>query len=143
VVLKDEWEPAEARRLIREIVSIYPLRGTKYGLERLIKIYAGESVIVTDSSAEFRVGKSSIVGTNTVVGGLAPHYFYVSIRVSDPHKVDIEAKGRAVRAVVDLEKPAHSYYDLMIEGPKFRIGVGPGGPVVSEYRSRLGIDSWI
>lgn len=134
LVLRGEWSEEARRELIQEIVSIYPLRGTKHGVERLVKIYAEASVTITDSAEPLEVGKSR-VGVDTVIGGLPPHFFTVSIAFSEPDAQKLSEKARAVRALLDLEKPAHTYYALTFRGPTFQVGI--------ENRARLGKDTLI
>ena len=123
LTLREDWEEPRRRDLIREIVSLYPLRGTRKGLERYIKLYAGDGVTVRDHLAPMRVGQTSRVGTETVLGGMPPHFFVVNVRFSEADRGQIGTMTLAVKAVVDAEKPAHTYYDLNTQGASMVVGV--------------------
>ncbi len=40
-----------------------------------------------------------------------------------PDPIAMEHKQRVARAIIDQEKPAHTYYDLEVEVPTMQIGV--------------------
>ncbi len=132
--LRENWGEDQQRRLIQEIVSIYPIRGTRIGLERYLKIYVGPGVTIKDQLASsFQVGVNSRVGIDTVLGGLPPHFFIVNVAFDEPNPAKLKEKAVAVAAVIDIEKPAHTYYKLNFTGPTFQVGV----------RSTVGIDTLI
>ena len=131
--LRQDWNDVEKRRFISQIVPLYQQRGTKKGLENLLRAYTGlpgSNVEVNEFTQPMQVG-NTFVGINTMVGGAAPHYFLVKMSLPAP---DLEAKLRKeqiARAIIDQEKPAHTFYDLRTEVPSMQIGV----------RSTVGIDT--
>jgi phage tail-like protein len=139
-VLGDDREDARAARerrplaraLVADAVPLYRLRGTRRGLEELIRrLTGGLSPTIEETSSSFQVGVSSTIGADTVLGGGVPHYFHVLLRLPHP---DPRARSRVealVRAIVDVEKPAHTWYRLDVLTPAMRIGV----------YSRIGVDT--
>ncbi len=115
LILKEDWDIQKKRQVIAKIISIYRMRGTKKGLEEYLKIYVGSDVTIADSWAPpFEVGVRSTVGIDTGIGGDFVYSFLVYI--SFPHfDVDLlKKKIKAVREIINLEKPAHTYYQLKI-----------------------------
>jgi len=140
--LRPDWELEKCRQLIQEIVSIYPLRGTRAGLEKYLNIYVPGGATVNDQITPFQLGYSSTVGADTaldwdpmqvglvsqvgvdtVIGSLPENFFIVNVAFDDPEPAKLAAKAQAVRAVVDAEKPAHTYYQLAYQGPTLQIGI--------------------
>jgi len=135
LALREDWDEKAQRQLIRDIVSIYPLRGTLKGVERYLKIYVGPGVSITDDRAPMRLGTASRVGEDTVLGGMAPHLFLVNIAVAEAIPGKTKAMSDAVRAILDLEKPAHTYYQLTLQNLGIQVGV--------ETKARLGVNTFI
>lgn len=121
--LPGDWPEKRKRSLISEIVQLYKKRGTKEGLENFLKIYAGEGVYIDEWLSPLQVGVSSTIGRDTVLGGGPPDFFAVQVILPEP---DLELKGKKeaeVRAIIDREKPAHTYYQLEVIVPTMQIGV--------------------
>jgi hypothetical protein len=57
------------------------------------------------------------------VGGLPAYLFRVNVAFTTPDPAELSKKTKSVRAVLDIEKPAHTSYSLTISGPTFQIGV--------------------
>jgi hypothetical protein len=45
------------------------------------------------------------------------------VRAAMPATEGLGRKRAALRAIIDMEKPAHTYYDLLIANPTMQIGV--------------------
>jgi phage tail-like protein len=123
LALREDWGEQTQRDLIRDIVSIYPLRGTLKGVERYLKIYAGGGVSITDDLSPMRLGTTSQVGRNTIVGGMAPHLFLVRIAFAQADPQQTRRMADAVRAILDVEKPAHTRYQLNFQNVGMQVGV--------------------
>ncbi len=120
------------RDLIQNAASLYRIRGTKAGIEEYLKIYAGDiSVQISELTDLFTVGVTSVVGADVMIGE-RPHYFQVRVSVPAPNPTILAQYKRAVRAIIDNEKPAHTYYDLLLETPTMQIS--PTG-------SRVGVNT--
>jgi len=135
LVLRADWSAEQKRKALAQIIPLYRKRGTKPGLEEYLKIYAGEGVTIFDEHDQFQVGVTSTVGVNTIVGGLPAHFFRVNVKFTTPDLAELSRKAASVRAVLDIEKPAHTYYGLEWSGPTFRVGT-PG-------QSNVGINTLI
>jgi len=133
--LREDWHTREQRDLIGAIVSVYPVRGTRSGLEKSLRIYVGADVAIsiTELLTPFQVGESSTVGVTTLVGSGRPHYFKVHMNVPVPNPALLKQKTEIIKAILNLEKPAHTYYSLKIEVPSMRIA----------FNSRVGSDTLI
>ena len=121
-----------ARTLIAGAVPLYRLRGTRRGLEELIRLYTGGlSPTITEMTASFQVGVSSHIGEDTLLDGGAPYFFHVLLRVPRPDPDTRRRYAELARAILDLEKPAHTRYQLDVFTPAMQIGV----------QSRVGVDT--
>ena len=122
---------ARARALIAAAVPLYRLRGTRRGLEALIRLFTGGlSPTITEVSAPLQVGVASTIGVDTRIGGGAPHYFHVLLRLPHPDPAERRRVEALVRSVIDVEKPAHTRYRLDVVTPSMRVG-----------HSRIGVDT--
>lgn len=120
--LPEDWPEEVKRNLIPEIVQLYKKRGTLEGLEAFLKIYAGPGVTIDEYLNPFKIGYSSI-GKSTALDGGPPDYFKVTVILPEAD-VDLKVKKeKAVRAIIDREKPAHTYYDLEVIIPILQIEV--------------------
>lgn len=121
--LRADMDEASQRALIAQAVSLYRLRGTRLGLEKMIQIYTTLPPRIDELSTMFQLGVTSTVGVDTWLDGGGAHFFLVTLQFLDP---DLEARARKrelARAIIDMEKPAHTYYELQEIQPIFRIGV--------------------
>ncbi|MGB4912729.1 MAG: phage tail protein [Candidatus Dechloromonas phosphoritropha] len=122
LVLRADWSAAQKREVLTRIIPLYRKRGTKAGLEEYLKIYAGDGVSILDELDPMQVGVTATVGVDTVVEGLPAHFFRANVAFTTPDPAELSRKTASVRAVLDIEKPAHTYYNLSISGPTFQIG---------------------
>lgn len=99
LTLREDWRELESRRILAEIVPSYRRRGTPEGLKQILAAFTG-------------VPPSTITIVEEGAQGVAwpPHYFEVQVKV--PGLLDL-ARWRAVlEPIIDMEKPAHTYYEL-------------------------------
>ncbi len=120
--LQADWDEKTRRELIRRIVPLYRKRGTKEGIEEFLKIYAGPGVSINEWLSPFQIGVTSTIGKDTVLGEGRPHFFTVHVIIPEPIWQLKIRKENAVRAIIDLEKPAHTYYQLETTVPTLQIG---------------------
>ena len=123
LTLREDWEEEEKRRFISRVVPLYRQRGTKAGLEELLRVYTGLGVEIYEFNQPLQIGVSSTVGIDTLIGGGPPYYFLVKMLLETPDPVALAHKQEVARAIINLEKPAHTYYDLEIEVPTLQLGV--------------------
>ncbi len=124
--LRADWTPEQQRQFIAQIVPLYQQRGTKENLVELLKIYAGEDSdpqVTEPDDTPLQIGIHSQVGVDTQIGGAIPHYFQVSVKLPRPDFELLKRQDDIVSALVDLQKPAHTYYDLTILYETMQIGV--------------------
>jgi phage tail-like protein len=131
--LREDWSEVEKRRIISETVPAYRQRGTRAGLTNILQAYIGSvGVEVQEFIAPLQVGVTATLGVDAVIAGGPPHYFLVKIILPGLDDLDFSRKEQIARAIIDQEKPAHTYYDLHLEfPPTMQIGV----------RSTVGVDT--
>ncbi|MGK7899199.1 MAG: phage tail protein [Xenococcus sp. (in: cyanobacteria)] len=121
--LRADLAPGVQRDFVASIVKRYRFRGTKENLIQLLKIFTkGEPIIKEPVVSAFQVGVSSTVGQNTYVGGGPAHFFEITIALPRASAGEQARQEAIARAIIELEKPAHTYYKLNIEFPSMQIG---------------------
>jgi len=123
LILRADWSPEQKRNVLFQIIPLYRKRGTKAGLEEYLKIYVGEGTSILDVHEPIQVGITATVGVDTVVGGFPANLFRVNVAFTTPDPAELSKKTESVRAVLDIEKPAHTYYSITTSGPTFQVGV--------------------
>jgi phage tail-like protein len=112
--VRNDLEPIQQRAFIARVIPLYRRRGTKENLKELLTIFvSGEPTIIEPGVTEFQIGKTSSIGVDTFLAGGAPHYFEVTINI--PKGLDSNLQLRQIEiahALIELEKPAHTYYNL-------------------------------
>jgi phage tail-like protein len=123
LALRDDWDEPSKRRLMQRIIPLYKKRGTKSGLAEYLKIFVGQNVQLDEYLTGITVGVTSTVGIDTFVGGLLPHFFIVTITFNAIMNLGfIQDTVAATKSVLDLEKPAHTYYALRFDIPGITVG---------------------
>ncbi|MES1205512.1 MAG: phage tail protein [Pseudomonadota bacterium] len=150
------WGLDKRREWLRRIVPLYKQRGTFAGLSAYLAMFVGNQARVEELIGGFVVGikPSSIVGVSTFIAGAPAHYFRVRLVYGFfPTPFNFATwknLRRSTKAIVDLEKPAHTYYTLRASAPGIIVG-GPkhGGPndanpaVKGKGRATIGRDTLI
>ena len=109
--LDENWLQLRRRRLIKEAIWLYRWRGTRPGLSRYLELYSGVKPEINDQPfSGMRLGPSTLLGRDTVLGGVQPHTFVVTMAVADPSALNEET----IRLIIESQKPAHAAYDLRI-----------------------------
>jgi hypothetical protein len=133
------WGLDKRREWLRRIVPLYKQRGTAAGLSAYLAMFVGSQARVEELTGGFIVGArlngkpNLIVGVSTFIAGAPAYYFRVRLIYGFfPVPFDFTTwknLRRSTRAIVDLEKPAHTYYTLRASAPGIIVG-GPnhGGP---------------
>lgn len=119
------WNEGKRRRLIAQIMPLYKKRGTLEGLEGYLRVYfdENEGVTVSEFLKPLQISDTSTIGLNTVVGEGRPFYFLVNMKLPINDRVRLENKARAIVDIINQEKPAYTYYVLVIKVPVMQIGV--------------------
>jgi len=144
LTLRDDWTDEERRRILAEIIPSYQRRGTREGLRQVLAAFSGQyvgSIEIQEFERPFWVGPINgvwtPVGGDAAIGGGPPHYFLVQAQLAAPDGADLERKRKIFRDIIDVEKPAHTYYDLEVEVPTMRLG--PFGDL--DTHATVGVDT--
>jgi phage tail-like protein len=112
------------RKLVASIIPLYRIRGTKAYLEELLRLHLEAPAAVDEEERpHLQVGRHSTVGQDTYLGGGAPHSFRVTLAFPKPEWEGVDAQCRLARRVIDLAKPAHTLYELMVKSHRMQVGV--------------------
>jgi phage tail-like protein len=112
------------RNFIGQIIQLYRKRGTKANLITLLSIFTIGAPTITELQGErFQIGVHSTVGVDSLLGGGTPHYFQVTIALNRVTDTVLNKQVQIARAIIDLEKPAHTYYELIPSLPTMQVGV--------------------
>lgn len=116
--LREDWDDATRRGFLARVVSLYQKRGTKSALQQLLQIYLDPT---TDPSTD----DDTIVQIIDDDPGFPPRYFQVRFTVSehDPHL--LARRAAIATAIIDREKPAHTFYGLHLNYPSLQIADPP------------------
>jgi phage tail P2-like protein len=114
ISLHPGWDETTRRHFLRQIVPLYQQRGTRAGLQQVLDLYLNANELTQG-------------GTVTLYNNLPnfpPHFFQVLIT----YQQDLQATNSpqtavqrlqtmrqlqlAVQAIIEQEKPAHTYYAL-------------------------------
>jgi phage tail-like protein len=130
--LRADWTDAQKRDFLANIVPLYKQRGTQANLAELLRIYTGLSpVIKAFDDDEFQIGVNSTIGVDTWIEGGPPHFFNVSVTMPNPDPVTLQRQRQIATALIELQKPAHTDFELDIQFKSLQIGV----------RSTIGLDT--
>jgi phage tail-like protein len=123
------WGLDKRREWLRQIVHLYKHRGTLAGLSAYLAMFVGNQARVEELAGGFIVGvkTNATVGVSTFIAGAPAYHFRVRINYGftpDPFDIAVWRNlRRSTRAIVDLEKPAHTYYTLRASTPGIIVGV--------------------
>ncbi|WP_338699885.1 phage tail protein [Bradyrhizobium sp. 26S5] len=138
LTLDQNWDLAQRRTWVKRIVPLYQRRGTRAALEEYLAMFIGQRFKLVEPRG-FTLGKAQKSATTLGVdtfAGVPPHYFRVGINygypkpiadkagiLAEPFKVTFWKQFRSgTRAVLDLEKPAHTCYWLEARAPGIILG---------------------
>jgi phage tail-like protein len=138
------WPLDKKREWLKRIVPLYKRRGTRAGISEYLAMFVGRRARVDELPGGFVVGESSTVAIDSFIAGGPAHFFLVRINYGffpDPFTIEAWKNLRqGTRAIVDLEKPAHTYYALHARTPGIIVGGalygGSDGPPASRNKGR-------
>lgn len=133
LILRADLDAEKQRSFMANIVQFYRQRGTKENLKNLIAILTvGVPDVAEPCRSEFQIdGERLQIGVNTYLGGGAPHFFRVTISLPRAAPAVQKRQMAIARALIELEKPAHTFFELAANFPTMQIG---------KY-SRVGVDT--
>ncbi|SPE38478.1 putative Phage tail protein domain protein [Candidatus Sulfopaludibacter sp. SbA3] len=131
--LRADLDQAKQAEVVARIVPMYHWWGTRKGMEEMLALLTdGRPTIVEPEAEALEVGRA-IVGRTTRLGRERPHYFQVSVELSGaPDQPTRERIEGLAREIVELAKPAHTYYSLEITTRAPRISGGRRKPSPQE-----------
>jgi phage tail-like protein len=130
--LRADWDAGQKRDFLSKIVPLYRRRGTKENVAELLRIYTGLSPVITEgANTEFQILDHSTIGVDTQIGGGAPHFFHVRVTLPNPNAETVERQAQTASALIELQKPAYTDYELEIVHAPMEIG----------ERSTIGVDT--
>jgi phage tail-like protein len=122
--LRADWTVAQKRDFVAKIVPLYRRRGTKENLAELLKIYTGLAPVITSGAdTEFQIGVHSTIGKDMWLDGSPPHRFHVGVTMPNPDPQTLQRQYQIASALIELQKPAHTTFDLEIVFTTMQIGV--------------------
>ena len=120
--IDERWSEEKKRYLIKNAVSLYQRRGTPQGLKCILEQYFDIEVEIKewDWPPGMVIGRRSSIGIDTILNEKTniDYCFIVTCKLTgmeDKKKNELIPK---IRAVIDLEKPAHTKYYFQLEHPE-------------------------
>jgi phage tail-like protein len=160
LTLDQNWTLGQRRHWVARIASLYQRRGTRAALDEYLAMFVGNQVRVEEPRG-FVLGGPSGAGSASTLGvdtslGASPYFFRVVINYGFPKEIaepaglaaepfDIDTWRKIIkgtRAIVDLEKPAHTYYSLEPRTPGIILATVVDGKL-KKGQATLGTDTLI
>ena len=118
--LRADLDEGEQRRFVANIIQRYRRRGTKENLIELLKIF----IQITPEIDEDAIPSDHFIERHPEFNkGERPlHFFKVTMWLPDPTQAIVLRKQEIAHAIIELEKPAHTFYELEIRFLSMRIG---------------------
>ncbi|MBS1824045.1 MAG: hypothetical protein JST93_01875 [Acidobacteria bacterium] len=120
--LDQNWDLEKKREWVRRIVPLFKRRGTRDGLQEFLRTFVGNQVRIDEPDGGMTLGvDNTTLAVDTFLSD-APAYFF-RVRISygfPPDPFDFAVWNnllQGTRTIVDLEKPAHTYYQLDARSP--------------------------
>ncbi len=111
----ETMDEAHRRRILREAVTLYRIRGTREAIERMVRLFLGLDIEVVENRWPFRglrIGVSSTIGVDTMVLPEVSMGHTFVVKVSARPEDLGEAVLVRLHRILEAEKPASSNYFL-------------------------------
>jgi phage tail-like protein len=110
--LRADLDRDKQRAFLANVIPLYRSRGTKGNLQNLLSIFTrgttGAPPIVTENQTDS--------------GAEAPHFFHVKIALARGTPDFLLTQDAIAKALIELEKPAHTTYTLETVFPTMQVG---------------------
>jgi phage tail-like protein len=107
--LRADLDELQKRHFLANAISLYRRRGTQESLGKLVKIFAGGFPTISEGVAD--------------PAGDVPHHFHIKVAFfGDPGGAAQVRRNAITRALIEMEKPAHTQYGLELVFPTMRVG---------------------
>ena len=136
--LRADLGEGEQRGFVADIIQRYRRRGTKENLIELLKIFTQTKPEIDEDAVPSDDFKKKFPQFNTDTHPL--HFFKVSVLLTDPTQETLQRKRDIAHALIELEKPAHTFYELETRFSSMRIGNFSDR---KKYRANLGVDTFL
>jgi len=117
--LREDWDEMTRQSFLANVVPLYQRRGTRTALQQLLQIYLEPTI---DPSTP---GADQIVQIIDDDPNFPPRYFQVRFTVSERDPQLLARRASIAIAIIDREKPAHTFYGLNISFPSLQIADPP------------------
>ena len=112
------------RKLLSRIIALYRIRGTRRYLQEILVICLNATPAVLDPEMPMmQIGVHSTVAVDTYLGGGAPHFFQVRLVAPEMTAQQLEEEIGLATSIIELAKPAHTYYELDVVSATMQLGV--------------------
>ena len=143
------------RHLVRSALDIYPRRGTRAGVEGMLRAWLKDDLVdkgvmvtdllraYTDVDAVFQLDARATLGVDTVLGE-GPPFFFVADLMVDPtvrglrNPAGIDVFIREAQFILKAETPAHTYFQLRVHANTMQLAPPSGHEVAGEIYAQLG-----
>ena len=115
--LRADLDEGQQRNFIAKIIQLYRRRGTKGNLIELLKLFTGTTPVIDEDATPGESFRKRYSYSNT------EHFFKVSVWLGrSPDPATVVRQEAIARALIELEKPAHTFYELEIRFTSMKIG---------------------
>jgi P2-related tail formation protein len=101
--LRADMSLEQQQKFVAQVIQLYQYRGTQENLQELLKLYVDATPTI-------------------VVDDKVPYYFHVVIKLPRMKVQYIQRQFEIAQALVELEKPAHTNYELVLDTPSLVVG---------------------
>jgi phage tail-like protein len=115
IELDENWPLARQRQLILWAATLQRWRGTRRALREHLRLYTGRTPLIVENFDGIRVGQDAVLGLNSQLGGTTPPQHWITVTVLSEQPDDLDQ--RILRNIIELEKPAHVGYTLIVRRP--------------------------
>ena len=122
--LRADWTIEQQKNFLANIVPLYRSRGTKENLSKLLGIYTSGSPVIDEGDfTTLQIGVRSTIGMDTRIGEPPAHFFRVTVKLGkQTEQAERDRQLQIARALIDLQKPAHTSYELKVSSDTMKIG---------------------
>ena len=114
VIVDENWPEEKLRLIVKRAPELYKQRGTRRGIEELIKIFIGERPLIVEQFQLQCAREEKLKQLLKNLYGNNPYSFCVLLK---PYQVKSDHELIAIRRILELEKPAHTCVKLLTLQP--------------------------
>ena len=139
LTLRADLGEGAQRGFVANIIQRYRRRGTKDNLAELLKIFTKTTPEIDENAVPSKDFKERYPQFKTDPTPL--HFFKVSVWLTDPTTETVQRTREIAHAIIELEKPAHTFYELETRFASMQIRADYSDR--DKYRATLGVDTLI